>query len=398
MKSFDSLCAHDVEDPRTVEPHVLPLYLTSSYDYESIDHQVEVFNKQKNAHVYSRYANPTVQAVADKIAAMEAFGTELEPAGLMFSSGMSAIYTVIMSELRHGDKILTQGNLYGGTTELLLKVCGRSGIDVVFTDLTDIDGVKQSLKDDPSIRMIYFETPTNPTLECVDIGALCDAARENDCVTAIDNTFCTPYLQRPLTFGVDYVIHSTTKFLNGHGNSIAGAVVGRNAEVMKTKVWETMKLIGTNPGPMDAWLVHQGMKTLTVRMDRHCSNAMSLAQYLESHPKVNYVNYVGLASHKYHQLATQQMSGYGGMLSFEVKGGADGALQFLRNVSFCSLAPTLGDVDTLLLHPVTSSHLNVSEELRKANGITPGLVRVSVGIEGIQDIIGDFDRGLSAVR
>ena len=312
----------------------------------------------------------------------------------MFSSGMSAIYTVVMSELQSGDKILTQGNLYGGTTELLLKVCTRSGIDIVFTDLTDIDGVTEALENDSAIKMIYFETPTNPTLECVDIKALCDVAKSKNCVTAIDNTFCTPYLQRPLQFGVDYVIHSTTKFLNGHGNSIAGAVVGRDSDAMKNRVWQTMKLIGTNPGPMDAWLVHQGMKTLTVRMDRHCSNAMALAQYLETHPKVNYVNYVGLESHKYHSLASRQMSNYGGMLSFEVKGGAEGALDFLRKVSFCSLAPTLGDVDTLLLHPVTSSHLNVAEELRSANGITQGLVRVSVGIEGVEDIISDFDQAL----
>ena len=394
MPSFDSICARDVPDPRTIKPHVLPLYLTSSYDFESIDHQIAVFKKEEQGHVYSRYGNPTVEAVAAKIAALEGYGLDFTPHAILTSSGMAAIHTLLMGVLETGDKILTQGNLYGGTTELLLRIAKRAGIGTVLTDLTRIDSIETALESDSSIKLVFFETPTNPTLDCIDIEAVASLCQKRNVLTAIDNTFATPYLQQPLRWGIDFIVHSTTKYLNGHGNSIAGAVVGRDAGLMRKKLWDTMKLIGTNPGPMDAWLTHQGMKTLTLRMDRHCENAMSVASYLSDHPSVSTVNYTGLPTHPYHELAKRQMRDFGGMLSFEVKGGMEGALKFLRRIEFCSLAPTLGDVDTLILHPVTSSHLNIAPEIREANGITDGLIRISVGIEAVDDIIADLSHAL----
>ncbi len=395
MPSFDSICVREVPDPRTTKPHILPLYMTSSYAFESIDDQIKIFNKQKSGHTYSRYGNPTVEAVAHKITQLECFNTDIEGHGIMFSSGMAALHTLLLSTLKSGDAVLTQGNLYGGSTELLLKIGPRCGIKPILTDLTDLENVERELQTNPSIKLIYFETPTNPTLQCVDIAAICTLAKKYSCLTAVDNTFATPYLQRPFKFGVDFIMHSTTKYLNGHGNSIAGVLVGRDKEFMQSQVWGTMKLIGTNPGPMDVWLVHQGMKTLTLRMDRHCRNAQTIAEYLDDHPKVSFVNYIGLPRHRYHEIAKKQMTGFGGMLSFEVKGGMEAALTVLRKLRFCTMAPTLGDVDTLVLHPVTSSHLNVPPEIRKQNGITDGMIRLSVGIEGVEDIMHDLHQALA---
>jgi methionine-gamma-lyase len=395
MITFESVCARDVPDPRTVTPHVLPLYLTSSYDFDSIDHQIDVFSKKEKGHVYSRYGNPTVEAVAKKIADLEVHGTGLDAHGIMMSSGMSAIHTLLLSVMKSGDKVLTQGNLYGGTTELLLKVGARCGIETILTDLSDENAVDDLLRSDPAIKLVYFETPSNPTLQCIDIAAISDVCKKYGRFTAIDNTFPTPYLQQPFRYGVDFIIHSTTKYLNGHGNSIAGVLIGCDVEFMRTRAWETMVLIGTNPGPLDAWLVHQGMKTLPLRMDRHCENAMTLALFLEGHERVSRVNYTGLRSHPDHVLAKAQMKDFGGMLSFEVKGGYDGAVEVLRKIKFCKLAPTLGDVDTLVLHPVSSSHRNIDPEIRERNGITDGLIRVSVGIEGVEDIIGDLEQALN---
>lgn len=395
MPSFDSICVREVPDPRTTKPHILPLYMTSSYAFDSVDEQIQVFGKEKEGHTYSRYGNPTVDAVARKITQLECYDSDFDGHGIMFSSGMAALHTLLLSTLKSGDAVLTQGNLYGGSTELLLKIGPKCGINPILTDLTDLESVGKVLEDNPSIKLIYFETPTNPTLQCVDIAALSELAKRYNCLSAIDNTFATPYFQRPFKFGVDLILHSTTKYLNGHGNSIAGILIGRDKEFMQSQVWGTMKLIGTNPGPMDAWLVHQGMKTLTLRMDRHCQNAQAIAEFLDNHAKVPFVNYIGLPAHPYHEIAKKQMDGFGGMLSFEVKGGLDPALDVMRKLRFCTMAPTLGDVDTLVLHPVTSSHLNVAAEIREQNGISDGLIRLSVGIEGVEDIVSDLEQALA---
>lgn len=394
--SFGSLCVHDPEDPRTTKPHQLPIYATSSFEFESIDQGIDIFSGRAEGHVYGRYGNPTIEAVANKIAQMETHGLGMEATAVMCSSGMAAIAVLMAATLKAGDKILTQGNLYGGTTELFMKTLAQLGIHTVMTDLNDLERVGEMLRADEAIRMVYFETPANPTLACVDVKGLAGIAKQYGRYSAIDNTFCTPYLQQPFDMGVDFVIHSTTKYLNGHGNSIAGAIVGRDAALMKEKVAKTMKLLGANCNAWDAWLTNLGMKTLTLRMDRHCANALALAQYLEQHPAVSRVNYPGLPSHPDHDLAKRQMRGFGGMLSFELKAGYDAAIAFMNKLQFCSLAPTLGDVDTLILHPASSSHINLPKELRLQNGITDGLVRISVGIEEIGDIIGDMERGLSA--
>lgn len=392
---FGSLCAQEVAENRTTSPHILPLYATSSFAFDSIQQGIDIFTGQESGHVYGRYGNPTIDTVAKKLAALESHGLEGESAAVMVSSGMSAISTLMMATLKAGDKILTQGNLYGGTTELFTKTLAPFGIETILTDLRQLDRVEDMVRKDERIRMLYYETPANPTLACVDMEALSAIARRYGRHSTADNTFCTPYLQQPLRFGTDFVIHSTTKFLNGHGNSIAGVIIGRDVEFMQTKVWQTMKLAGTNCNPWDAWLVHNGLKTLTLRMDRHSVNAQAIAEYLEGHPKVARVNYNGLPSHPDHEMARKQMRQFGGMLSFELKEGLEGGKALMNKIEFCTLAPTLGDVDTLILHPASMSHINIPKEIRLQHGITDGLIRVSVGIEDVEDIIADLERGMS---
>ena len=390
MIRFESMTVREWPDPRTTKPHILPIYATSSFSFEDINQGMRIFSQEEQGHTYSRYGNPTVDATASKIAALETYGGNVEAFAVMTNSGMAAVHVLLSGLLESGDKILSQPNVYGGTTELLQKVITHRGIEIVYADLTDLDQVNSILKADQSIRLIYLETPANPTLACIDIAALSEVAKNNNRWTAIDNTFATPYLQQPLLLGVDFVLHSTTKYLNRHGNSIAGVIIGKDKEIFRNRIWNTMKLTGANCSPFEAWLVYQGMKTLSLRMDKHCSNAMLIANTLYNHPEVSVVNYPGLASYPQHAIAKKQMKAFGGMLSFELKKGYDKAISTMNKLTFCSLAPTLGDVDTLILHPASSSHLRVDPALRKQAGIADGLIRVSVGIEDPQDILDDL--------
>jgi len=387
---IESLTVREWPDPRTTKPHILPIYATSSYSFDDIEQGMRIFANEEPGHTYSRYGNPTAEATASKIAALETYGSDMESFAVMTNSGMSAVHILTTGLLQSGDKILSQPNIYGGTTELLQKVIANRRIEIIYADLGDLNQVESLLKNDKAIRLIYLETPANPTLACIDIAALTAVAQEYHCWTAIDSTFATPYLQQPLLHGVDFVLHSTTKYLNGHGNSIAGVVIGKDGDLFHSRIWNTMKLTGANCSPFEAWLVYQGLKTLALRMDKHCSNALLIATTLDNHPEVSLVNYPGLASSPHHEVAKRQMKAYGGMLSFELKKGYDKAISTMNRLQFCSLAPTLGDVDTLILHPVSSSHLRVDPELRRKAGITDGLIRVSVGIEDPQDILDDL--------
>ncbi|MEL6124364.1 MAG: aminotransferase class I/II-fold pyridoxal phosphate-dependent enzyme [Bacteroidota bacterium] len=394
---IDTICAKDPKDPRTTKPHQLPIYATSSFEFESIEEGMDVFTDPSKGHIYARFANPTVDAVGSKIAQLEAYETDCPaPWGIMTSSGMSAILTVVMAEAKAGDKILTQGNLYGGTTELFKKVLSKYDIEPILVNLKDSEEITQALEKHPDIRLIYFETPSNPALDCIDIAAVAQISRGAGVRTIVDNTFCTPYLQQPLAHGIDYVIHSTTKYINGHGNSISGVMIGRD-QTSQQRVWSTMKLLGTNSNPWDAWLANNGMKTLPLRMRQHSANGLALSKYLKDHPKVAAVRYLGLESHPDHELASRQMRSYGGMMCFEVVGGYEGGLRFMNAIQIGALAPTMGDIDTLILHPASMSHLNVDPAIRLENGITDSLIRVSVGIEDIQDLQEDFNRALAAV-
>lgn len=395
---FGSYCVHRGEDKATTRSHALPIYPTSSFDFASLEQGQAIFSGSEKGHLYGRFGNPTVDAVAEKLTGLETFGLDLEASGILVSSGMSAISTLMLALLQPGDAILTQGNLYGGTTELFRSVLAPLGFDVIFTDLSNHERVADLLAQKPNVRVVYFETPANPTMACVDIQALSDLAHAHQAYAVADNTFCTPYLQQPFAFGADFIVHSTTKYLNGHGNSVAGFIAGKDCEVMEGPVFSTMKLAGTNSNAWDAWLIANGLKTLELRMERHSENGMRVAQFLAGHPQVDRVNYVGLLSHPDHQLAKKQMRRFGGMLSFELKGGLKAGEALMRALSFCILAPTMGDVDTLVMHPASMSHRNVPRDLRLENEITDGLVRLSVGIENVADIVNDLENGLKELK
>ena len=390
-----SFCVKEVEDKRTTKSHVLPIYPTSSFVFESVEQSIDIFTGKEEGHKYSRYGNPTSDAVAQKIADLESFGLDIQAEGLLCGTGMSAISTLMLSLLEKGDEILTQGNIYGGTTELFMSNFKNLGIATHLSSLNDIEACESLLKTNESIKIIYLETPANPSLACIDLKKIVALAKTYDCITVIDNTFCTPLLQQPLQYGVDYIIHSTTKFINGHGNSLSGAILFRSDDERKSQIWKTMKLLGTPCAPFDAWLIHNGMKTLDLRMKKHCQNGQLVAEYLESHHKIINVNYPGLPSHPDHAIACKQMkNGFGAMLSFEIDSNIEGMKRFMNQLKLAVMAPTLGDVDTLVLHPATSSHLNIDKEIRLRNGITDSLVRISIGIEDIEDIIGDLGQAL----
>lgn len=393
--SFSSLCVQPNRATEENRPHQLPIYASSSFAFENLQEGMDIFTGQKKGHLYSRFGNPTIDSVAHKIAQLELFGSEEEGMALLTSSGMAAISTLTMALLRHGDALLTHGNLYGGTIELFRKVLEPAGIEIILSSLEDTDEVNKLFEKHPHIRMVYLETPANPTLSCLDLAELSAVAKNHGACTVADNTFATPCLQRPLAHGIDFVVHSTTKYLNGHGNSIAGAIVGRHPKIMEESVLKKLKLMGTNCNAWDAWLINNGLKTLALRMERHCSNAQHLAEWLEQHPAVQCVNYPGLKSHKSHFIAQKQMDGFGGMLSFELKGGLEAGKKFIDQLQLCTLAPTLGDVDTLVLHPASMSHLNIPAEERIAQGITDGLIRISVGIEDKMDIQQDIEQAIS---
>ena len=390
---FETICTKELNAFKSGDAHILPINATSSFSYENIEDSIDAFTGKKQRYVYSRFGNPTISAVQNKLALLEGFGLKEKPFCIMCNSGLAAIATLSLTMLKAGDEIITQGNLYGGTTEIFNKMLSKNGIKVHFENLENLDNVETVIQNNPKIKLLYFESPSNPTISCLQIQQIVDIANSFGIKTAIDNTFATPYLQRPFSLGVDYIVHSTTKFINGHGNSIAGAILGMDHE-MKKNVWTSMKLLGSNTNAWDAWLIHNGIKTLPLRMDRHCSNAIELATYLQNHRKIKRVNYPGLESSPYHQIAKLQMKKFGAMLSFEIDGGIDEAKRFMNTTKLCTISSTLGNIDTLLLHPATSSHLNVDKDIREQFNISDGLIRVSVGLERIDDIIEDMDQAL----
>lgn len=395
---FGSRCVRPAQDNRTTRPHQLPIYATSSFAFEGLPEGMAVFSGEQEGHLYSRFGNPTIDAVAQKVAQLELHGSDSQGQALFCSSGMSAISTLCLGLMQPGDALLTQPNLYGGTNELFQKIIHPLGFKVYMTDFEDPGAVAAAFQQHPEIKMLYMETPANPTLSCVDIEALSLIAHENQAWSVADNTFATPYLQQPLLLGADFVVHSTTKYLNGHGNSTAGAIVGKDQEVIQDRVFPALKLLGTNGSPFEAWLLNNGMKTLELRMERHCENAAKVANWLTRQAQVSLVNYPGLPDHPSHQLARRQMRHFGGMVSFELKGGLKAGQELVAGLELCTLAPTMGDVDTLVMHPASMSHLKVPAEQRRAAGISDGLIRLSIGIENAEDILADLSAGLDQVR
>ena len=395
LSGFGSAAVHAGHNQDPNYAHQVPIYASSTYVYDTAEQGMRRFSGQEKGYIYSRWGNPTVTEAEQKIAALEAFQLDRELKGIIHSSGMAAITTLFLSCLKKGDKVLTHFSLYGGTDELLSLVLPGLGIEAVIVDLRQLEKVEDIIRKDRSIRMMYLETPANPTIQCVDIEALAKIASRHDLLVACDNTFATPYLQQPFRFGVDFVIHSTTKFLNGHGTAIGGILLGKDIEFMNSKATKTHRLLGGNSNAFDAFLLVQGMKTLELRMDRHCTNAMEVAQYLERNKAVGKVNYAALNSHPDHAVASRQMKHAGGMLSFELKEGLEAGIHFMNKLKMCTRTVSLGTVDTLLSHPASMTHYSIPKEQREKYGISDGLIRMNVGIENVQDILADLEQALA---
>ncbi|MBK9108187.1 MAG: aminotransferase class I/II-fold pyridoxal phosphate-dependent enzyme [Saprospiraceae bacterium] len=394
---IESLCASEPKLSNSTEAHQNPIFASSTFKFESIEEGMEIFQSQPGKHVYTRYGNPGIESVAQKIADLESFGTNYNAYGLLTSSGMAALYVALTSITESGNLLITQGNLYGGTTELLHKIITKHGIQVLILDLADEFALETALKTNEGLsKTILVETPSNPTLQCIHLKSICKLAKKYDTKIVVDNTFATPILQRPLNFGADVVIHSTTKYIHGHGLSTGGVVVCAEEKLHK-KAWEIMKLVGCNSNPYDAWLINTGMKTLSLRINQQSNNAHFLAQKLQNHSKITKVNYPGLESHATHNIAKEQMHLFGAMLSFSVGSTLEDAKLFCNRLHHCSLAPSLGETDTMVLHPASMSHLKVPSEIRKQYGITDNLIRLSVGLEHPEDILADIEQSIAVI-
>lgn len=369
-----------------------PIYQTSTFVFDSCDQGGNRFALKEEGHIYSRLGNPTTDLLERKIAALEC-----GEAAVAFSSGMGAISSVIWTVCAAGKHIIADKTLYGCTHALLEHGVTRYGVEVDFIDTADTEEVKRHLKE--NTVMIYMETPANPNLKIVDlaaVSALAHAYNPEICVVA-DNTFATPVLQNPLTLGCDVVVHSATKYLNGHGDVIAGFAVGK-AELMKNvRLFGLKDMTGAVLGPQEAFLVLRGLKTLEIRMERHCQNARKVAEYLVSNPKVEKVYFPGLEEHPNHKVAASQMRDFGAMISFEVKGGLEAGKALCDNLDMIALAVSLGDTETLIQHPASMTHSPYTPEERAASGIPEGLIRLSVGIENVEDIIADLEQGFTFV-
>lgn len=398
FSGFSSLAVHGGHQQDPNYAHLTPIYATSTFVYDDAEQGMRRFSGKEEGYIYSRWGNPTATEAELKIAAMEGYGltgddgNSLVLKAFLHSSGMAAITTLLFMNLQAGDKVLTHYSLYGGTEEILQNVLPSFGVQTVITDLRDTNKAAEALQADPSIRLLYIETPANPTIQCVDIEALCKIAKQYNCIVACDNTFATPYLQQPFRYDVDFVVHSTTKFLNGHGTAIGGVLVGKDLDLMNTKGYKMYKTLGGCSNPFDTFLLINGMKTLEIRMERHCSNAMKVAHFLDSHASVAKVNYNGLPDHPDHAVATKQMRHPGAMMSFELTKGFQGGVDFMNKLKMCTRTVSLGTCDTLLCHPASMTHFSVPKESREKYGITDGLIRMSVGIENIDDIIADLDQ------
>lgn len=368
--------------------HSDAIFPTSSFVYGSAAQAAARFAGDEPGNIYSRFTNPTVQAFEARIAAME--GGER---GVATSSGMAAILSTCMALLKSGDHVICSRGVFGTTNVLFQKYMARFGVDTTFVSLTDLDEWQAAIR--PETRLLFIETPSNPLCEVADMSALAALAKAADALFVVDNCFCTPVLQRPFEFGADIVIHSATKYLDGQGRCVGGVVVGPDS--LMQEVYGFLRSAGPTMSPFNAWVFLKGLETLPIRMRAHCENALELARWLQQQPQVEQVFYAGLESHPQHQLAARQQSGFGGVLSFTVKGGKENAWAFIDGTRMISITANLGDVKTTITHPGSTTHGRLSPEDKAGAGITDNLIRLSVGIEAIVDLKADLQRGLSAL-
>jgi len=365
--------------------HSTPLYLTSSYVFEDAEDMRASFADEKDRNIYSRYSNPNTSEFVEKICQME--GAER---GYSFASGMSAVFSTFAALLNAGDHIISCRSVFGSTLTMYKNILPKWNISTSYFKIDEIDTIESLIT--PNTKVIYAESPTNPAVDILDLEALGRIAKKNNLILIIDNCFATPYLQQPIKFGADLVIHSATKLIDGQGRVLGGITVGR-ADLIQ-KIYLFSRNTGPALSPFNAWVLSKSLETLAVRVDRHCENALKIAQFLEGHDKVSFVKYPFLKSHSQYKLAKKQMKAGGNVVAFEVKGGINAGRQFLNNIKLLSLSANLGDTRSIVTHPASTTHAKITEEERLQTGITGGLVRVSVGLEHIEDIINDLDQAL----
>lgn len=386
---FNSKLIHGGDFNDALGSATVPIYQTSTFIFDSAEHGAACFAGESDGYIYTRIGNPTIHALETLLAELEnGFG------GIAASSGMAAVNIVYGAMLSQGDHIISSAAVYGPSRVVLETYYKKFGVEATFVNTADIEEVSKAIR--PETRLLYIETPANPTMEISDLKACSDLAHKHGIPVAVDNTFCSPYLQRPLELGADIVLHSLTKFINGHADIVGGVVIAKD-EALYKKLRSVMVTLGFNMDPHQAYLVIRGVKTLSLRIDRAQESAMKIATYLENHPKVEWVRYPGLVSHPQHELAKTQMSGFGSMISFELKGGVEAGRIMMNSVKLAILAVSLGGVETLIQHPASMTHSKVSAEGKRTAGITDGLVRYSVGIEDVEDLITDLEQALANV-
>ena len=386
---FDTLAIRYGHEPTHEGEHSEPLFLTSSFVYQNAAEAAAKFSGEVSGNIYSRFTNPTVAIFEKRLAALD--GAER---AIATASGMSAILSVVLAFLSTGDHIVCSRAMFGSSVSLFDKYVRKFGIDIDFVDLVDINAWRNAILPERT-KLFFLETPSNPLSEIVDLRALSTLAHQHNILLTVDNSFCTPALQRPLLHGADLVVYSGTKYLDGQGRALGGAVTGSSK--LLDEVFGVVRTLGPCMSAFNAWIFIKGLETLQLRMRTHSAQAMQLAQWLQLHPKVKTVYYAGLPSHNGHDLALRQQSGFGGIVSFIVEGGREGAWHVIDQTKFLSITGNLGDTKTTITHPATTTHGKLSPEAKATAGIVEGLIRISVGLEHIDDIIADLRRGLDSL-
>ncbi len=386
---FESKLIHGGEFEDQFGSATIPIYQTSTFKFKNAQHGADCFSGVSEGYIYTRIGNPTIRALEKLVAELEN-GYD----GIATSSGMGAVTSIYMSLLSANSHIVSTAAVYGPARVILEKDLSRFGVQASFVNTSDLNAIKSAIKE--NTKMLYIETPANPTMELTDIQACAEIAKQNNLILVVDNTFATPYLQKPLDLGADVVFHSVTKFLNGHADIVGGIIITKEKELYK-KIRHMMIYMGCNMDPHQAYMVIRGLKTLSLRVERAQANAQKVAEFLTTHPKVAWVKYPGLQTYPQYKLATKQMSGFGSMISFGLKGGLEAGRKLMDNVQLALLAVSLGGVETLIQHPASMTHASVSSEEKLKAGITDDLVRLSVGIENVEDIISDLKQALEKV-
>lgn len=386
-KNFETLAVRTQSETTQFSEHSVPLYLTSGFVFDDAEEMRASFAEEKQRDLYSRYSNPNTNEFIEKVCLME--GAE---AGFAFSSGMAAIFSTFGALLSAGDHVVSCSSVFGATHGLFTKYFPKWNINCSYFEVNDIDKVESLIE--PNTKFIYAETPTNPGVDVLDLEFLSKLCKKHGILLIIDNCFATPYLQQPIKFGADLVIHSATKLMDGQGRVMGGVTVGKKELIREIYLFS--RLTGPCMSPFNAWVLSKSLETLAVRADRHCDNALALAEFLESHPKVKWVKYPFLKSHPQHEIAKKQMLKGGSIVAFEVEGGVEGGKNFFDNIKMCSLSANLGDTRTIVTHPASTTHAKVEAEVKKAVNITDGMVRCSLGLEHINDIIADIKQALEA--